>query len=102
MAAGTNPPRVMQTMASNGPLSARRQANARASRWNWSQETGKDLRDVGWTMMVPNLERGLPPTSLHPHPCKVGLAVLHIDSGGESTPHNALGCPNPAARRHSR
>src|SRR5262245_32147801 len=61
MAAGTNPPRVMQTMASKGPLSARRQANARASRWNWSQETGKDLRDVGWTMLDPNLAQVLAP-----------------------------------------
>src|SRR5215213_3838444 len=40
MAAGTSPPRVMQTMASNGPSPARRQASARASRWNWSHETG--------------------------------------------------------------
>ena len=31
-AAGTSPPRVMQTMASNGPFSASRQASARASR----------------------------------------------------------------------
>src|SRR5947209_8301620 len=30
----------MQTIASNGPAPARRQASARASRWNWSQETG--------------------------------------------------------------
>src|SRR5215831_5230804 len=62
MAAGTNPPRVMQTMASKGTLSARRQANARASRWNWSQETGKDLRDVGWTMLDPNLAQVLAPS----------------------------------------
>src|ERR1700712_1055536 len=41
IAAGTRPPRVMQTMAWNGPASARRQASARESRWNWSQETGK-------------------------------------------------------------
>ena len=27
--------------ASNGPEPASRQASARASRWNWSQETGK-------------------------------------------------------------
>src|SRR3954463_8339323 len=31
----------MQTIASNGPAPASRQASARASRWNWSQETGK-------------------------------------------------------------
>ena len=41
IAAGTSPPRVIATMASNGPEEARRQASARASRWNWSQETGK-------------------------------------------------------------
>ena len=40
IAAGTSPPRVMQTIAANGPASASRQASARASRWNWSQETG--------------------------------------------------------------
>ena len=40
IAAGTSPPRVMQTTALNGPDSASRQASARASRWNWSQETG--------------------------------------------------------------
>src|SRR5882757_305369 len=40
IAAGTSPPRVMQTIAWNGPASASRQASARASRWNWSQETG--------------------------------------------------------------
>jgi hypothetical protein len=31
----------MATMASNGPASCNRQASARESRWNWSQETGK-------------------------------------------------------------
>src|SRR5215831_18194071 len=41
IAAGTIPPRVMQTIAWKGPASASRHASARASRWNWSQETGK-------------------------------------------------------------
>src|SRR5882672_4692065 len=40
IAAGTSPPRVTQTIALKGPASASRQASARASRWNWSQETG--------------------------------------------------------------
>src|SRR5215510_7328922 len=40
IAAGTIPPRVMHTTAWNGPASASRHASARASRWNWSQETG--------------------------------------------------------------
>src|SRR3954447_3198136 len=31
----------MQTIASNAPARASRHASARASRWNWSQETGK-------------------------------------------------------------
>src|SRR5262245_17293129 len=44
----------MHTIASNGPLSASRQARARASRWNWSQETGKDLREPGWAMVHPD------------------------------------------------
>src|ERR1700678_2204521 len=43
IAAGTRPPRVMATMALNGPDEASRQANARASLWNWSHETGKAL-----------------------------------------------------------
>src|SRR6516225_1735962 len=43
IAAGTRPPRVMQTIASNGPTPVNRQASARESRWNWSQETGKIL-----------------------------------------------------------
>ena len=43
IAAGTRPPRVMATMALNGPAAASRQASARASRWNWSHETGKAL-----------------------------------------------------------
>ena len=41
MAAGTRPPRVIATTPVNGPRSISRQASARASRWNWSQETGK-------------------------------------------------------------
>ncbi len=45
IAAGTSPPRVMHTIASNGPASVSRQASARASRWNWSHETGNGLRD---------------------------------------------------------
>src|SRR4051794_17577104 len=51
MAAGTRPPRVTQTTASNGPEPASRQASARASRWNWSQETGKIFS--GCSMTVP-------------------------------------------------
>src|SRR6478752_825126 len=43
IAAGTSPPRVIATMALNGPDEASRHANALASRWNWSHETGKAL-----------------------------------------------------------
>src|SRR5258705_3410697 len=39
--AGTRPPRVIATIAWNGPAAASRQASARASRWNSSHETGK-------------------------------------------------------------
>src|SRR5262245_11487534 len=42
-AAATSPPRVTQTIASNGPAPLRRQASARESRWNWSHETGKNF-----------------------------------------------------------
>src|SRR5205823_9116645 len=31
----------MQTIESNGPAPLKRQASARESRWNWSQDTGK-------------------------------------------------------------
>src|SRR5262250_2170801 len=48
----------MATMASNGPLSARRQASARASRWNWSQDTGNDLRGACGIGHSPGLQRG--------------------------------------------
>src|SRR6266851_2817842 len=47
IAAGTKPPRVMHTTAWNGPASASRQASARASRWNASQETGKAFSGSG-------------------------------------------------------
>src|SRR6185312_15239669 len=49
IAAGTSPPRVMHTIARHWPLvPASRHASARASRWNWSQETGKAFsgRDI--------------------------------------------------------
>ena len=49
IAAGTSPPRVMQTIARHWPLTpASRQASARASRWNWSHDTGKAFsgRDI--------------------------------------------------------
>src|SRR5712691_11382327 len=46
IAAGTRPPRVTQTTAWNGPAPASRQASARASRWNWSHDTGNAF--CGW------------------------------------------------------
>src|SRR5262249_16829016 len=62
MAAGTRPPRVTHTIAWNGPAPASRQASARASRWNWSQETGKAFCGCGWDCgsgCAMNLPRGL-------------------------------------------
>src|SRR5436309_10042004 len=50
IAAGTRPPRVMQTTAWNGPTSASRHASARASRWKASQETGKAFSSCGCGM----------------------------------------------------
>src|SRR5260370_30829499 len=41
MAGGTSPPRVIQTIASDGPEPLSRHASARDSRWNWSHDTGK-------------------------------------------------------------
>src|SRR5215510_3243522 len=97
MAAGTNPPRVMQTMASKGPLSARRQANARASRWNWSQETGKDLREVGWTMLDPNLAQVLAPRGLDHRPSSSNRSWTRAWAAvARSLPvRYALLCPKP-------
>ena len=46
IAAGTSPPRVTHTIASNGPAPLSRQASARASRWNWSHDTGKALSGI--------------------------------------------------------
>src|SRR5438067_915081 len=50
IAAGTRPPRVMHTTASNRPISASRQASARASRWNASHETGNAFSGSGCFM----------------------------------------------------
>src|SRR5215472_18423313 len=47
IAAGTRPPRVTQTIAWNGPAPSSRHASARASRWNWSHETGKAFCGCG-------------------------------------------------------
>src|SRR5262249_57111805 len=46
-AAGTSPDRVPQTIAGSGPPPASRHASARASRWNWSHETGKAFCGCG-------------------------------------------------------
>src|SRR5882757_1456373 len=46
IAAGTSPPRVTVTIAWNGPAPLSRHASARASRWNWSQETGKAFSGI--------------------------------------------------------
>ena len=45
--------RVTHTIAFHCPCPDRRQASARASRWNWSQETGKALLEVGSAMRAP-------------------------------------------------
>src|SRR5207302_2127020 len=71
IAAATSPPRVMQTIASNGPASASRQASARASRWNWSHETGNAFSACTCTKtpcpVSPfMLSRGLPQGRLDP------------------------------------
>src|SRR3569623_735590 len=50
IAAGTRPPRVIATQASNGPSALRRQASARLARWNWSQLTGKLLVRGSFTL----------------------------------------------------
>src|SRR5580704_14022128 len=54
IAAGTRPPRVMQTTASNGPTAASRQASALASRWNASHETGKAFSGSGCGIRIPS------------------------------------------------
>src|SRR5262249_422965 len=69
MAAGTSPPRVMHTMAANGPAPLSRQASARESRWNWSHDTGNALDGATTSFMAtscPTLGDSKPPT--HPAP----------------------------------
>src|SRR5215213_244640 len=85
--AGTSPPRVMQTIASNGPAPARRQASARASRWNWSQETGKAFC-VG-ALMIASRSRRRP---LGAQPLEEVLDRAHgaRDRGGVLAAHDDL------------
>ena len=52
IAAGTSPPRVTQTIACQLPCPDSRQASARASRWNWSQDTGNALSDRGSAIVL--------------------------------------------------
>jgi phenylalanyl-tRNA synthetase beta chain len=54
IAAGTMPPRVMQITASKGPEDASRHASARASRWNWSHDTGKTFGGGGAELVLTN------------------------------------------------
>src|SRR5262245_28131965 len=52
IAAGTRPPRVMHTIAANGPAPLSRQASARESRWNWSHDTGNALDGAAASFMA--------------------------------------------------
>src|SRR3954467_10815655 len=87
MAAGTRPPLVTHTMASNGPAPASRQASARASRWNWSQDTGKAFC-VG-ALMIASRSR---PRPLGAQPPEEGLDRAHgaRDRGGALAAHDDL------------
>src|SRR5262245_48767243 len=86
IAAGTRPPRVMQTMASNGPASCSRQASARESRWNWSHDTGKIFSGRGDCSG-----------------CGFGIALPHAGTGGRTSGvFNAAGMSarRPQLRSH--
>ena len=88
IAAGTRPPRVTATIASNGPEPARRQASARASRWNWSQETGKAFsRPSG---MRGFLLRGPVGRPLH--------SKRRAGARARAAPVNSFGGPRPRPR----
>src|SRR5262245_21880880 len=76
IAAGTSPPRVMQTIAVNGPASASRHASARASRWNWSQETGNCFCGCC------TCNRGCAPAGSPTPPC-----LAHVDDEVEARRH---------------
>src|SRR3954463_13962628 len=86
----------MQTIASNGPAPASRQASARASRWNWSQETGKAFC-VGALMTAPR-SRPRPPRArprrraVGPQPLGEVLDRAHGagDRGGVLAAHDDL------------
>ena len=52
IAAGTSPPRVTHTIACQLPCPDSRQASARASRWNWSHETGNAFSGRGSTTAI--------------------------------------------------
>src|SRR5262249_14684094 len=79
IAAGTSPPRVMHTIAWNGPTSPSRHASARASRWNASQETGNAFLGCGCGMEKPF---GAPQPSGVRAPCTVtGRRILHQQQG---------------------
>src|SRR5580704_13212901 len=77
-AAETRPPRVTQTIASNGPAPLSRHANARESRWNWSHDTGNILSglrggldccgSVNFSSVMAMVSSSLAGLKLGPHP----------------------------------
>src|SRR5262245_57798713 len=102
IAAGTRPPRVTQTIAWNGPAPASRHASARASRWNWSHETGKAFCGCGCgcssgcAIVLPNRKRA-------------GGLLAHVEHEiepcGEPVPslrhsHHQLAAEQPVAAVH--
>src|SRR5437762_9440722 len=92
IAAGTKPPRVMQTIASNGPTSASRQASARASRWNASQETGKAFVGSGcFIRLLSEPERGGSERLSHPDEHALDRGFRGGELRGVARAHHDIG-----------
>ena len=110
IAAGTRPPRVMATMALNGPAEASRQASARASRWNWSHETGKAFSRGAVAggffaqKMAFSLARAValgeqPPRGINTFPMRAGRVSTGHSVSGELGEHRLDGAPRRADGR---
>src|SRR5262249_14131052 len=59
IAAGTRPPRVTATIASNGPAPASRRGSGRAARWNGPQEPGKAFSGIAGAAIRGSLGAGI-------------------------------------------
>src|SRR3981081_1664376 len=100
--ARTPPPRAIATIAWNGPAAASRQASARASRWNSSQETGKAFSGMFGAILYPRHGAAIvlprPAKSQHRYPQGAaaqppsqGLEPAHDRGAGETRRREVAG-----------